>query len=149
MLLLKKWNRWQESIQNKKVDIGGEKGAQKECCRQKDCNATIIQNYDYEVQTSNTSYTSYVFFLFPWYLLYYVTDLIKKLDYVNCFILFLIRIKFRHAQISVPKIGIPMSKTACINPWMITAIEAKVKRYQGWVDKTNYLKIIEGSFIGN
>ena len=23
-----------------------------------------------------------------------------------------------HAQISVPKIGITMSKTACINPWM-------------------------------
>ena len=25
--------------------------------------------------------------------------------------------KFGHAQISVPKIGIPMSTTACINPW--------------------------------
>ena len=24
--------------------------------------------------------------------------------------------KFGHAQISVPKIGIPMSKTVCINP---------------------------------
>ena len=29
----------------------------------------------------------------------------------------LLRIKFGHAQISVPKIGIPMSKTASINPW--------------------------------
>ena len=53
-------------------------------------------------------------FLFPWYFLYYVTDLIKKLDYVNCFILFLIRIKFGHAQINMSKIGIPMSKIAFI-----------------------------------
>ena len=28
----------------------------------------------------------------------------------------LLKIRFDHAQISVPKIGIPMSKTACINP---------------------------------
>ena len=28
----------------------------------------------------------------------------------------LLRIRFGHAQISVPEIGIPMSKTACINP---------------------------------
>ena len=28
----------------------------------------------------------------------------------------LIKIKFGHAQMSVPKIGIPMLKTACINP---------------------------------
>ena len=29
----------------------------------------------------------------------------------------LLKIKFGHAQISVPKIGIPITKTACINPW--------------------------------
>ena len=28
----------------------------------------------------------------------------------------LLKIEFGHTQISVPKIGIPMSKTACINP---------------------------------
>ena len=28
----------------------------------------------------------------------------------------LLKIKFRHTQVRVPKIGIPMSKTACINP---------------------------------
>ena len=28
----------------------------------------------------------------------------------------LFEIKFGHAQISVPKIGLPMSKTACVNP---------------------------------
>ena len=30
--------------------------------------------------------------------------------------LVLVKIKFGHAQINVPKIGIPMLKTACINP---------------------------------
>ena len=30
--------------------------------------------------------------------------------------LVLFKIKFGHAQISVPKIGISMSKTVCINP---------------------------------
>ena len=29
----------------------------------------------------------------------------------------LLKIKFRHTQIIVPKIGVPMLKTACINPW--------------------------------
>ena len=29
----------------------------------------------------------------------------------------LLKIKFGQAQISVPKIGIPKSKAACINPW--------------------------------
>ena len=28
-----------------------------------------------------------------------------------------LKIKFGHTQISVPKIGKPMLKTACINPW--------------------------------
>ena len=47
----------------------------------------------------------------------YVTDLIKKLDYIYWLLLFLIMIKLGHAKTSVSKIGIPMSKTACINPW--------------------------------
>ena len=34
----------------KKVDIGGEKGAQKEYCHQKDCNTMMIQNYDYDMK---------------------------------------------------------------------------------------------------
>ena len=39
-------------------------------------------------------------------------------------VLALPKIKFGHAQISVPKIGIPMSKTTCINPcmWKLFAI---------------------------
>ena len=30
----------------------------------------------------------------------------------------LLKIRFGHAQISVSKIDIQMSKTACINPWL-------------------------------
>ena len=57
-----------------------------------------------------------IFFYFPVIMFIYVTDVIKKLDYVYWLLLFLIMIKLGHAKISVPKIGIPMSKTACINP---------------------------------
>ena len=79
----------------------------------------MMQNNDYEVQTSDTLYLLFFF----WSLcLYYVTDLIKKLDYVYWLLLFLIRIKFGHAQISVTKIGIPMSETVCINPWMSNVV---------------------------
>ena len=30
----------------------------------------------------------------------------------------LLKMKIGHAQISVPKIGIPMLKLRCINPWL-------------------------------
>ena len=43
-------------------------------------------------------------------------DLIEKLELHLMVVSVLLKIKFGHAQISVPKIGIPMSKTACINP---------------------------------
>ena len=36
----------------------------------------------------------------------------------------LLKIKFGHVQISVPKIGISMSKTACIIPWTILILPA-------------------------
>ena len=47
---------------------------------------------------------------------HYVIDLIKKLEMHLMVVTIFLKIKFRHAQISVPKIGIPMSETACINP---------------------------------
>ena len=69
--------------------------------------------YNYELQAS---YTLYLFFYFL-IILYYFTDLIKNLEL--CIRATFIRIKFRHTQISVPKIGITVSKTACINPYVI------------------------------
>ena len=47
---------------------------------------------------------------------HYVADLIKKLEFCLMVVSDLLKIKFGHAQISVSKIGIPMSKTACISP---------------------------------
>ena len=82
----------------------------------------MMQNNDYEVQRSDTLYLLFFF----WSLcLYYVTDLIKKLDYVYWLLLFLVRIKFGHAQITVTKIGIPMSETVCINPWMSDVVSCQ------------------------
>ena len=40
----------------------------------------------------------------------------KKLELRLMIVSVLHEIKFGHAQISVPKIGITMSETACINP---------------------------------
>ena len=42
----------------------------------------------------------------------------------------LLKIKFGHTQISVPKIGIPMSKTGCINPSYIYI-------YINWLEVTH------------
>ena len=41
--------------------------------------------------------------------------MIKKLELCLMLVSVLLKIKFGHTQISVPKIGIPMLKTACIN----------------------------------
>ena len=40
-----------------------------------------------------------------------------KLELYLMIVSVLIKIKFEHIQISVSKIGILMSKAACINPW--------------------------------
>ena len=48
--------------------------------------------------------------------LHYDAGLIKKMELRLTIVSVLFKIKFEHAQISVPKISIPMSKTACINP---------------------------------
>ena len=58
----------------------------------------------------------YIFF-FLLLCLHYVDDLIKKLELRLIVLSVLLKIKIGHAQINVPKIGKPMSKTAFINPW--------------------------------
>ena len=47
----------------------------------------------------------------------FIADLIKELELFLTVVLVLLKINFGHTQMSVPKIGIQMSKTACINPW--------------------------------
>ena len=63
--------------------------------------------------------TSHLCIVFSLLCSHYVTDLIKKLEMRLMVVSVFLKIKFRHAQISVPKIGIPMSKSACINPWLL------------------------------
>ena len=43
--------------------------------------------------------------------------MIKKLELCLTVVSVLLKIRFGHTQISVSKIGIPISKTACIKPW--------------------------------
>ena len=63
----------------------------------------IIQNYDYEPETSYTLNLFIYFFIFSLLCSCCVTDLIKKLDYVYWLLLFLIiTMKFGPIQISVP-----------------------------------------------
>ena len=63
----------------------------------------------------------YIYFLFSRCYVYIMLPIwCKSWNRVYWLLLFLIRIKFGHAQISVPKIGVPISKIACINPWLVT-----------------------------
>ena len=48
---------------------------------------------------------------------HYVSDLIKKLTLCLMEVSVLLKIKFGHIQVSVPKIDIPTLKTDYINPW--------------------------------
>ena len=43
----------------------------------------------------------------------------------------LLKIRFGHAQISAPKLGVPILKTACINPWLHFIEAAGVKTSSG------------------
>ena len=63
-----------------------------------------------------TNYTLHLFCIFSFSCSDYVADLIKKLELCLTVVSILLKIRFGHAQISVPKIGTLMSKTACINP---------------------------------
>ena len=67
-----------------------------------------------------TNYPLHLFFICLLLCSHYIADLIKKLELCLMVVSDLLKIEFGHTQISVPKIGIPMSKTACINPWNIT-----------------------------
>ena len=53
---------------------------------------------------------------FPFSRYYMQIDLNKKLELCLTVVSVLLKIRFAQAKISVPKIEIPMSKTACTNP---------------------------------
>ena len=73
----------------------------------------MTQFYHQRVQTN---YTLHLFFISSLLCSHYIADLMKKLELHSMIVSVLLEIKFGHAQISVPKSGLPMSKAACINP---------------------------------
>ena len=73
----------------------------------------MFENYDWGVETS---YTLPLFSIFSLLCSDYVADLTKKMELCLAVVSVLLKIRFGHVQISVPKIGIPMLKAAFINP---------------------------------
>ena len=59
----------------------------------------------------------YIYFIFScYYVTDYIADLIKKLELCLTVVSVLLKIRFEHAQSSVPKISISMLKTALSTP---------------------------------
>ena len=57
--------------------------------------------------------------------------MIKKLELDLLVDIILLKMEFGHVQISAPKIGTRMSKTACINPWQLYQfIRAVIKGFK-------------------
>ena len=82
--------------------------------RQQDCNIMMTQSYH---EGAQTNYALHLFYFFSLLCSDYAADQIKKLELRFTVVSVLLKIKFGHAQISVPKTSIPMSETACINSW--------------------------------
>ena len=95
-------------IQKVQVDIDWEKGTQ----------ISILANkIATQVRSPKELSIHYIYFLFSRLLCsYYIADLIKKLEMCFMVVSVILKIEFGLTQISVLKIGIPMSETACINP---------------------------------
>ena len=102
-------------IQKEKVDIDGEKSAQISIVAKK----TVTQRWLKIMIMESKQATNYNYFVvFVLSCSYYVTDIIK-LELCLLVVIILFKIEFGHTQISVPKIGTPMSKTASINPCVV------------------------------
>ena len=73
----------------------------------------MFQNYEWRVQTK---YTLHLFSIFCLLCSDCIADLIEKLELCLTAVSVLLKIRFGHAQTSLPKVVIPMSIIACINP---------------------------------
>ena len=72
--------------------------------------------FENDDKVAQTNYTLHLFSIFWLLCSSCIADLIKKLEFCLAVVSVLLKIKLGHAQIGVLKIGILMSKTACINP---------------------------------
>ena len=80
----------------------------------------LQHNDDPSIVIKESKRTNITFIIFSLLCSHYIINLIKKLETHLMVVSIFLKIKFRHAQISVPKIGILMSKTACINLWVFS-----------------------------
>ena len=100
-------------IQKEKVDIDGEKIAKISIVAKK----TITQRWLQIMIMEPKQATHYNYFdAFSLLCLCYVIDMIKKLELRLLVDIILFKMEFGQVQISAPKIGTQMSKTACISP---------------------------------
>ena len=100
-------------IQKEKVDTDGEKSAQISIVVKKTVTQRWLQIMIMEPKQANITI---ILIFFSVLCSCYVTDMIKKLELCLLVVIIWFNIEFGHTQISVPKIGKPMLKTACINP---------------------------------
>ena len=77
----------------------------------------MTPDYDYEAQTSYTLQLFCCFFDLMFVLCYWY-DQKTGIAFTGSYIISF-KVEFGHVQISVPKIGKPMPKTACSNPWIV------------------------------
>ena len=113
-----KWNYYQGLIQKEKVHINCKKGAQISFL-----NNNIATQWWPNIIRKESKH------LFIIYLLlcsHYVADLVKILELCLMVVSVLLKIKFGHGQISVPKISIPMSETAYIK--VLTKVRNELRR---------------------
>ena len=103
-------------IQAEKVQIDCKKGAQISIL----ANKLKTQSWPNIIIKESKQTMNYISFLFSHYYVH-IKLLIwsKNLELRLMVVSVLLNIKFMHAQISVPKIGIPMSETTSINPWRL------------------------------
>ena len=98
-------------MQKEKVDIDVAQGAQISIIAKKIVTQRWLQVMIVDLKQT-THYNYYVIFSLSCSC--YVADMIKKLELCLLVVIILFKIEFGHAQISVPKIGKPMPKVACI-----------------------------------
>lgn len=77
----------------------------------------MTPDYDYGAQANCELH---LFFIFLRLCSYYITVIIKKLKLCLLVVLILLKIKYGHPEISVPTIGVSISKTASIKPWVFS-----------------------------
>ena len=95
------------------------------------------QNNEPMLPLRNPNYTLGLVFTIP-----LCCYFIKNLELDLMIFSVLLKIKFRHGQISGPKLGIPMSKTVIINPCLYLEYQTKHLHSAQWMNRICMLHIL-------